>query len=114
MRIISDDVGAERRELLELRTRLYGHLQQGMMNPDVDAAYWTVDRALAGKASVDAAIRYARETLEAAVPLEERPRVELKTRTLTKAEHDAMMEGKEPSRGVSREEYERMMREAQE
>jgi hypothetical protein len=37
----------------------------------------------------------------------------MKTRTLTKEEHDALLDGPTP-RGVSREDYERMMLEAQE
>jgi hypothetical protein len=98
-----------RDELLVLRTKLYGYAQQGLVNPDVDAAYWMVDRALAGKASADAAVRYAKETLEG---LEPRKPVELKTRTLTKAEHDALLDGPAP-KSVSKEDYERMMREAQ-
>jgi len=110
MRTVADDVGTERRELLELRTRLYGHLQQGMMHPDVDAAYWTVDRALAGKVSVDLACRYAREALSAVEPP---VRVEVQARVISKEEHDAMLEGS-AQRSVSKEDYERMMREAQE
>jgi hypothetical protein len=97
-------------ELLRLRTALYAHVQQGLMNVDVDAAYWTVDRALAGKADAAMAVRYAKETL---ATLEPPKRVELQARTISKAEHDALLDGPAP-KSVSREEYERMMREAQE
>jgi len=96
-------------ELLRLRTALYPYVMQGMMD-DVDAAYWTLDRALAGKADAAAAIRYAKETLETLGPPK---RVELPTRTISKAEHDALLDGPAP-KSVSREEYERMMKEAQE
>ena len=97
-------------ELLRLRTALYAHVQQGAMNVDVDAAYWTVDRALAGKTDAATAIRYAKETL---ATLEPPKRVELAARVISKAEHDAMLDGPTP-KAVSREEYEQMMREAQE
>ena len=96
-------------ELLRLRTALYPYVMQGMM-ADVDAAYWTLDRALAGKADAAAAIRYAKETLETLWPPK---RVELPTRAISKAEHDALLDGPAP-KSVSREEYERMMKEAQE
>ena len=97
-------------ELLRLRTALYAHVQQGLMNVDVDAAYWTVERALAGKGDAAVAVRYAKETL---ATLEPPKRVELQARTISKAEHDALLDGPAP-KSVSREEYERMMKEAQE
>jgi hypothetical protein len=96
-------------ELLRLRTALYAHVQQGTMNVDVDAAYWTVDRALAGKGDAATAVRYAKETL---ATLEPPKRVELSARVISKAEHDALLDGPAP-KSVSREEYEQMMREAQ-
>ena len=108
---VGSDLGREAMtdELLRLRTALYAHVQQGLMNVDVDAAYWTVDRALAGKADAATAVRYAKETL---ATLEPPKRVELQARTISKAEHDALLDGPAP-KSVSREEYERMMKEAQ-
>jgi len=97
-------------ELLRLRTALYAHVQQGLMNVDVDAAYWTVERALAGKGDAAVAVRYAKETL---ATLEPPKRVELQARAISKAEHDALLDGPTP-KSVSREDYERMMKEAQE
>ena len=98
-------------QLLVLRTKLYGYLQQGLVHPDVDAAYWMIDRALQGKVNAETALRYAKETLEG---LEPRKPVVLATRTLTKEEHDALMGGEaKTSRGLSAEEYQRMMEEAQ-
>ena len=111
MRLAAQEKSDAQTEMLGLRTRLYGLTQQGQMNADVDAAYWMLDRALAGKADTVAAIRYARETLATMVP-EERPKVELKTRTLTKAEHDALLDGPAP-RTVDADQYRRMMEEAQ-
>jgi hypothetical protein len=99
-------------ELLRLRTALYAHVQQGTMNVDVDAAYWTVDRALAGKADATMAVRYAKETLATLATLEPSKRVELQARTISKAEHDALLNGPAP-KSVSKEDYERMMLEAQ-
>jgi len=108
---VGSDLGREAMtdELLRLRTALYAHVQQGLMNVDVDAAYWTVDRALAGKADAATAVRYAKETL---ATLEPPKRVELQARAISKAEHDALLDGPAP-KSVSREEYERMMLEAQ-
>lgn len=111
MRLASQDATDERAEMEGLRTRLYHHVQRGSMNIDVDAAYWTLDRALAGKAEPLAAIRYARETLMTLGDIT-MPKVEIKARTISKAEHDAMLDGPTP-KSVSREDYERMMREAQ-
>jgi hypothetical protein len=99
-------------ELLRLRTALYAHVQQGTMNVDVDAAYWTVDRALAGKADATMAVRYAKETLAVLGDKEETVVRQLPTRAISKAEHDALLDGPAP-KSVSRDEYERMMREAQ-
>jgi len=99
-------------ELLRLRTALYAHVQQGTMNVDVDAAYWTVDRALAGKGDAATAVRYAKETLAVLGDKEEAVVRQLPTRTISKAEHDALLDGPAP-KSVSREEYEQMMLEAQ-
>lgn len=112
MRLATQDKTDERAEMEALRARLYQHVQQGSMNIDVDAAYWTLDRALAGKAMASAAIRYARETLMSLGDITT-PKVEIKTRALTKEEHDALLASDAP-KSVSREDYERMMREAQE
>lgn len=103
-----------RDELLKLKARLEELRTQGWLDEDIDAAWYTVHLAVERRpfASVDAALQYGREVVgryDAAT----RKRVELPTRTLTKEEHDSLMNSEAP-KSVSREDYERMMREAQE
>ncbi len=103
-----------RDELLALKARLEQLRWEGKTDEDIDAAYWTVDRALEGRgfASPTVALSYGREVV-ARYDQAARKKVELQTRTLTKEEHDALLASDAP-KSVSREDYERMMREAQE
>lgn len=103
-----------REELLALKTRLEQLRWEGKTDEDIDAAYWTVDRALEGRGwgTPTAALEYGREVV-ARYDQALRKKVELQTRALTKEEHDALLASDAP-KSVSREDYERMMREAQE
>lgn len=103
-----------RDELLALRARLEQLRWEGKTDEDIDAAYWTVDRALEGRGwgTPTAALSYGREVV-ARYDQAARRKIELQTRTLTKEEHDALLASDAP-KSVSREDYERMMREAQE
>jgi len=106
--------GADMRDELErLRKRLEELRVEGKFDEDVDAAYWTADRALSGRGwgGIGPALDYAREVVgryESG-----RKRVEMVTRGISKAEHDALVGGDRP-KIMTRDEYERMMREAQE
>ena len=102
-----------RDELERLRKRLEELRVEGKFDEDVDAAYWTADRALSGRGwgGIGPALDYAREVVgryESG-----RKRVEVVTRGISKAEHDALVGGEKP-KIMTRDEYERMMREAQE
>lgn len=104
---------AVRDELERLRKRLEELRVEGKFDEDVDAAYWTADRALSGRGwgGIGPALDYAREVVgryESG-----RKRVEVVTRGISKAEHDALVGGDKP-KIMTRDEYERMMREAQE
>jgi hypothetical protein len=103
-----------RAELLSLKARLEELRREGLTDDDIDAAYWTVDRALEGRGwgTPTAALSYGREVV-ARYDQASRKKVELKTRVLTKEEHDALLASDAP-KSVSREDYERMMKEAQE
>jgi len=102
-----------RDELLKLKARLEELRREGLTDEDIDAAYWTVDRALEGRGwgGLGAALSYGREVV-GRYDAASRKKVELPTRVLTKEEHDALLASDAP-KSVSREEYERMMREAQ-
>ena len=103
---------AEYGKLKDVLTRLYRHIQQGNVDPDLDAAYWTVERAMMGRASADVAIRYATEVLERVDPGVRKP-VDLPVRAVSKSEHDAMF-GEKTTTTLTPEEYQRMIKEAQE
>lgn len=99
-------------KLQRLRADLVKAQWDGAFEPEVESALWTVKRALAGEAEYGSAVEYAINTLRS-IGVYEQPKVAFTvSRTISKAEHDAML-GRE-SRGVDKEEYERMMREAQE
>jgi hypothetical protein len=105
--------------LFELRDRLYRHIQQGVVDPDVDAAYWRLDRVLDGRGfpteeSCRAAVFEAREVLMRLEP-EARKAIPLPVRAITKDNHDAMMgtPGQGQTRSMSAEEYQQMIKEAQ-
>lgn len=100
-----------RDELLALRARLEQLRREGLTDEDIDAAYWTADRALEGRgfAGMGPALDYAREVVGRYE--RQRKRVELRTRVVTKEEHDSLL-GERP-KIMTKDEYERMMREAQ-
>ena len=102
----------EYRELREMLTRLYRHIQQGAMDPDLDGAYWTVERAMMGRAAADVAKRYATEVLDRVEPQSRKP-VDMPVRAVSKSEHDAMF-GEKTTTTLTPEEYQRMIKEAQE
>lgn len=114
MRLAKDakpDPSPEWFAMRELQGKLQHLRYTNGRDDDIDAAYWTLDLALSNKQSVSMAIAYAQEVIaryEAAV----RQPVKLLTREITQDEHDRLL-GRE-TRGVSKEDYERMMREAQE
>jgi hypothetical protein len=95
-----------------LRTALNKHSESWDMDPDLEGAIWLVRRAIDGRGDVPTAIREARSVL-AAIEQRQAPAKPLTVRTITKDEHDSLV-GDTGPRGVSREDYERMMREAQE
>ena len=105
-----------REELLEMKGRLERLRREGVLDDDVDGAYWAVERVLEGRGwgTVGGALDYAREVV-GRYEVEVRERVRIEVREVTKEEHDGMMgEERVEVRGVDREEYERMMREARE
>lgn len=100
-----------RDELLALRARLEELRREGKFDEDVDAAYWTADRALSSRGGMGPALDYAREVVARYDPAA-RAKLKLSVRGISKEEHDAMV-GERP-KIMTRDEYERMMREAQE
>lgn len=111
---------ADQRELLfELRDRLYRHIQQGVMDPDVDAAYWGLERLIDGRGfpteeSYRAGVFEAREVLMRLEPEARKP-IAMPVRAISKADHDEMLgsPGQGQTRPMSAEEYQRIMEEAQ-
>lgn len=103
---------ADYAKLKGVLSRLYRHIQQGAVDPDLDAAYWTVERAMMNKASADVAIRYATEVLDRVEPAARKP-VDLPVRAVSKSEHDSMF-GERQTVSLTAEEYQRMIKEAQE
>lgn len=99
-------------DILKLRSDLESLRANGSFDPDIDAAYFDLGRALDQRSSVASAVSFAKEVL-ARYDKTYRAAAQVKARTITKEEHDALLDGPTP-KGVSREEYERMMREAQE
>jgi len=102
----------EREEILKLRADLERLRSEGWMDSDVDAAYWSLGRVLDQWSGVKPAFEFAREVL-ARYDKSYRVNTQVNARVITKEEHDALIDGPKPQ-SVSREEYERMMREAQE
>lgn len=100
--------------LAHLRAALNKHSESWNAGPDIEGALWLVRRAIDGRGDVGTAIREARDVL-AAIEQRQAPVKPLTVRTIAKDEHDALM-GVEVgvTKAVGREEYERMMREAQE
>lgn len=98
--------------LAEVKAKLAELRREGLFDSDIDGAYWQVEQAQAGRSSAAVAVEYATDVLmrygrvkPAAVPV-------VVTKKISKAEHDALLDGPAP-KSVSREEYERMMLEAQ-
>ena len=115
MRLAKDDKpepSAEWYAMRELQRKLEDLRYRNGRDDDIDSAYWTLDLAINNKQSVRMAMNYASEVIARYEAAARKP-VELKTRMLTKAEHDALLDGPAPN-SVSKEDYERMMREAQE
>lgn len=98
-------------DFLTLRADLERLRSEGSFDPDIDAAYFDLGRALDQRSGMPRAVMFAQEVL-ARYDAAYRQQAKVSARTITKAEHDAMLDGPQP-KGVSREEYERMMREAQ-
>jgi len=99
--------------LAEAKAKLEELRREGLFDSDIDGAYWQVEQAQAGRSSAAVAVEYALDVLTrygrvkpAAVPV-------VVAKTISKAEHDALAGDLMPSRSLSKEDYERMMREAQ-
>lgn len=99
--------------LAEAKAKLEELRREGLFDSDIDGAYWQVEQAQAGRSSVAVAVEYATDVLTrygrvkpVAVPV-------IVAKTISKAEHDALAGDLMPSRSLSKEDYERMMREAQ-
>lgn len=102
----------EREEVLKLRTALEVLTLEGNLDSDIQAAYFDLAQAPPSSMRLKASMAYAREVL-ARYDQAYRVSIPVSARVITKEEHDALLDGPGP-KGVSREEYERMMREAQE
>ena len=100
--------------LVEVKAKLAELRQEGLFDSDIDGAYWQVEQAQVGRSSAAVAVEYATDVLTrygrvkpAVVPV-------VMAKKISKAEHDALAGDLMPSRSLSKEDYERMMREAQE
>jgi hypothetical protein len=100
--------------VLELRALLYDHVRSGKMDAELDSVFWSLDWAVRSDSEVThRQVIYDAEVLLDRLQPERRKRFEVQARVISKEEHDAMLEGP-AQRSVSKEDYERMMREAQE
>ena len=102
----------EREEILKLRADLERLRSEGWMDSDVDAAYWNLGRVMEQWTGVKAAFEFAREVL-ARYDKSYRVNTYVNARVITKEEHDSLLDGPKQL-SVSKEDYDRMMREAQE
>jgi hypothetical protein len=102
----------EREEILKLRAALEVLTLEGNLDSDIPAAYFDLGCAPAASSRAKLSIAFAREVL-ARYDNSYRVNTQVSARVITKEEHDSLLDGPKPQ-SVSREEYERMMREAQE
>lgn len=86
----------------------------GQMHPDLGAALWTLQRALSSGSGLAAAVAFGSDVMRS-LDLSHRwpwDAVGVGVRAVSRAEHDALL-GREATRGVDADEYQRLMREAQ-
>lgn len=100
-------------QLQHIKVQLETLRREGAFDSDVDGAYWSVEQALAGNAYAGGVLDYANDVLLRYGKLERKPLAVAAAKTISKAEHDALLD-KPATQSIGREAYERMMREAQE
>lgn len=100
-------VGADEEELMGEVEELKGELErlrrEGVMDDEVDGAYWMLGQGRG--------LEYAREVVGRYLGAR-RVKLSVETKGISREEHDALL-GRAAPRGVDREEYERLMREMQ-
>lgn len=87
----------------------------GRMHPDLGAALWSLQQSLRSGQGVAAAVAFGSDVMRAVDVTHRFPWevVSVEVRAVSREEHDALL-GREASRGVDADEYQRLMKQAQE
>ena len=85
---------------------------EGVLDSDIDGAYWGLQQAQLGRGGMVAAVEYALEVM-ARYGKARQGVVMVEAKRISKEAHDALAGELMPSRTLTKEEYERMMREVE-
>ena len=112
-----EGVGSDEEEVMESVEEMKRELErlrmEGVLDSDIDGAYWGLEQAQKGRGGMVGAVEYAGEVLARYGKARGVVVLVVEAKRISKEEHDAMAGEMMPSRTLTKEEYERMMREAQ-